>query len=143
VKYYFAYGSNLWRHQMQERCPEHQVYGLGSLNNYRWIISLRGVANIIKSKGDRVFGIVYMISLQDEERLDECEGVDEGCYTKETLPVDVNGASLDCLVYEDPIEEKGSPRAKYISKINMGIADAALPQDYVNRYIRMYIPMES
>ena len=80
MKYYFAYGSNLWRQQICERCPDHQAFGLGSLKDYRWFISARGFANIMKSQGDQVLGIVYMISLRDEESLDEFEGVDKGTH---------------------------------------------------------------
>ena len=39
---YFAYGSNMWRAQMRDRCPDHQLIGSGVLKGYRWIISARG-----------------------------------------------------------------------------------------------------
>jgi gamma-glutamylcyclotransferase len=58
TKLYFAYGSNLWLEQMQNRCPSHRVIGAGILENYRWIISKRGYANIVKSADDEVQGVV-------------------------------------------------------------------------------------
>jgi hypothetical protein len=34
---YFGYGSNLWLHQMQLRCPTSQYLGVARLPNYRLI----------------------------------------------------------------------------------------------------------
>jgi hypothetical protein len=43
---YFAYGSNLWRKQMRDRCPACEEIGYGVLRGYRWIISQRGFATL-------------------------------------------------------------------------------------------------
>jgi gamma-glutamylcyclotransferase (GGCT)/AIG2-like uncharacterized protein YtfP len=72
---YFAYGSNMWREQMIKRCPDHRYIGNGIFQGYRWIISERGYAYIIKSESDEVHGVVYEISDTDEKRLDRYEGV--------------------------------------------------------------------
>lgn len=75
MKKYFAYGSNLSFKQMGERCPKHKKVGKGVLEGYKWFISSRGYANVIKSPGDIVHGFVYEISKDDERTLDRCEGV--------------------------------------------------------------------
>ena len=59
VKRYFAYGSNLWRKQMEDRCPDHRIIGKGVLKSYCWMISPRGYATIVKSTSDEVHGVVY------------------------------------------------------------------------------------
>jgi len=46
---YFGYGSNLWLHQMSQRCPESKYLGVGRLNGFRWNISPRGYANVIET----------------------------------------------------------------------------------------------
>jgi gamma-glutamylcyclotransferase len=138
---YFAYGSNLWREQMRARCPNHQVIANGVLKGYRWIISARGYANIVKSKPDEVHGAVYKISESDENRLDCCEGVHRGSYRKEMIMIEVEGKNVLCLVYIDPIEREGRAKKEYIEKINRGICDSELPSEYVNRYIRKFIPI--
>ena len=57
---HFAYGSNLWFEQMDARCSDAMNrIGKGKLKDYRWIISSRGYANIVESKGDYVIGYVY------------------------------------------------------------------------------------
>ena len=139
MNFYFAYGSNMWREQMQDRCPNHQVIGSGVLKGYRWIISTRGYANIVKSSLEVVHGVVYAISGSDEQNLDDCEGVNQGSYVKVHLSVEINNLPTICLVYVDPTEEEGLAEFEYIDRIKKGIADAGLPADYVGRCIRKFI----
>jgi gamma-glutamylcyclotransferase len=135
MRLYFAYGSNLWRQQMQARCPEHRFLGAGILPGYRIIITTNGYANVVKSPSDLVFGSVYAISGTDEDRLDLCEGVRDGLYRKETIEVHTERGLVSCLVYVDPVEEEGAPRDEYVERIKRGIADAKLPPLYVDTYL--------
>jgi gamma-glutamylcyclotransferase (GGCT)/AIG2-like uncharacterized protein YtfP len=130
----------MWRHQMKQRCPEHHLVGQGVLRGYRWIISSRGYANVIRSPSDHVYGLVYEISESDEETLDDKEGVNTGSYSKETLVVELNGSPTTCLVYVDPTKDEGKSKAEYVSRINKGILDAGLPVQYVEDYIRKHVP---
>lgn len=125
---------------MQNRCPHCHIVAGGVLKGYRWIISARGYANIVKSSSDTVHGVVYRLSGPDEQRLDEYEGVSGGSYRKELLHVEIHGAPARCLVYVDPIEEEGVPRKEYSDRINKGIKDAQLPADYVQNFIRKFVP---
>jgi gamma-glutamylcyclotransferase len=105
---YFGYGSNLWRHQMEQRCPHSEFQGVARLNDYKWLINERGYANVVqiphhkadsslsshvqsipapKVYEDEVWGLVYTLQPTDEERLDLNEGV-PFAYTKETLECD-------------------------------------------------------
>lgn len=99
---YFGYGSNLWRHQMEQRCPTSSYLGIARLNDYKWIINERGYANIVElpnnsTKGSgalapmaythEVWGLVYTLLPTDEKRLDRNEGVPIA-YTKENLTCD-------------------------------------------------------
>jgi gamma-glutamylcyclotransferase (GGCT)/AIG2-like uncharacterized protein YtfP len=140
MKLYFAYGSNMWREQMRKRCPDHRLLGKAVLKGYRWIISSRGFANIIKSVTDDVHGLLYEISDSDELILDRKEGVHNGSYYKHTVTVELDGIPRDCLVYIDPVEGEGSPAPGYVTRINTGVLDARLPDDYVKKYIRKFVP---
>jgi len=137
---YFAYGSNLWRQQMTRRCPENREVGTGCLKGWRWIITTRGYASIVVSEGDYVLGTVYELSVDDVQSLDRFEGVAQGDYRKEVIPVDLNGHTLSCLVYVDQVAREGEPKEEYIARINHGILDAGFPDEYVIRYLRPYIP---
>ena len=137
---YFAYGSNMWAKQMEDRCPDHRPIGTGALRGYRWIISARGYANIVNSPSSVVFGVVYEISDSDEQCLAQYEGVESGSYRKELLSVEVGDSSPTCLVYVDPIEEEGLPKTEYVRRINMAIEDTRLPPEYVRNSIRKFMP---
>lgn len=137
---YFAYGSNLWRQQMAERCPDQLEITSGRLDGWRWIITTRGYASIIRSEPDYVLGTVYQLSMDDVLNLDRYEGVAKGHYRKQMISVDVEGIKLECLVYIDLVAEEGKPKEEYISRINSGLRDAALPVEYVTRYLRPFIP---
>lgn len=138
--FYFAYGSNLWRQQMLSRCPEQAVIGLGCIKGWRWIITIRGYASIVRSEFDYVLGTVYELSETDVKNLDRYEGVSRGDYYKEMIEVCVNGRVMECLVYIDPVVEEGNPKKEYIARINDGIRDAVLGDEYIVRYLRPFIP---
>lgn len=138
-KYYFAYGSNLWLKQMNERCPENEKIGLAVLRGYRWMINTRGFANIALSKKDEVWGIVYTISKSDEITLDKFEGVSKGSYKKIKLDTFMDSNKLQCLVYIDPIVAEGKSKKEYNERINRGLEDSKLSKEYVEKYIRKFI----
>jgi len=140
---HFAYGSNLSFAQMDSRCPENTQMGIGTLHGYRWIISSRGYANVVKSDSDYVMGRIYKINKRDEDRLDKKEGYNSipSCYDKETLSIIADGVSCDCFVYVDPVIQEGPPKNEYIDKINAGLVDSKFPDEYVEKYIRNKIPL--
>jgi hypothetical protein len=135
-KLYFAYGSNMWRQQMQERCPEHRWVGSALLRGFRWIISKRGVANVVAASGSVVYGTLFEISATDEVRLD----AKEKGYDKAEHPVESGGQTKPALMYIDRVQAEGLARTEYVARINNAIADANLPPDYVAQQIRKFIP---
>ncbi|HVU17757.1 MAG TPA: gamma-glutamylcyclotransferase family protein [Candidatus Didemnitutus sp.] len=140
MKLNFAYGSNLKLGQMRERCPGFEVAGKAVLENYRWIINTRGYANVVPSEGDHVEGFLYWLMEVDEGRLDVKEGVVGGSYRKEYLHVKFNGTPTLALVYVDPVTTEGKPKLEYVKRINEGILDAVLSPEYVQKYIRPFVP---
>lgn len=140
--YYFAYGSNLWIHQMVTRCPSSTIIGTAILPSYRWVISRRGYANVVPSSPDECYGVVYSITNEDEAKLDVYEGV-PSCYQKKMLKVGMldDGRSLETLVYVDPRTAEGVTKKEYITRINNGLEDAReIPAHWVKKYIRLFIP---
>ena len=77
---YFAYGSNMSREQMSKRCPGSKYIGYGYLNNFRIDFTKisntwkGGVADIIESDGDKVWGLFYSVTTDDLISLDKYEG---------------------------------------------------------------------
>lgn len=140
--YYFAYGSNLWIHQMMVRCPSSVIIGTAVLPSHRWVISYRGYANVVPSPSDECYGIVYTITDEDVQKLDGYEGVPD-CYQKMMLGVKMldDGRVLGTLVYVDRKKAEGVTRKEYITRINNGLQDAKeIPEVWVKKYIRPFIP---
>ena len=80
MRLYFAYGSNLDRQQMQERCPGAKVVGPARLPGHRLEFaghSARwggGVATVTPAAGPSVDGILYQLPPEDLAALDALEG---------------------------------------------------------------------
>jgi len=142
---YFAYGSNLWLHQMQQRCPSHTLIGTCILPGYRWMISTRGYANVVPSTDDICYGVLYTLSAADEASLDICEGVPR-CYEKHFLSVRMLDETIvdGVLVYIDRVGTvDGASKREYIQRINNGLKDVGdIPAEWVEKYIRRFIPAE-
>jgi gamma-glutamylcyclotransferase (GGCT)/AIG2-like uncharacterized protein YtfP len=140
TQYYFGYGSNLSKEQMAIRCPESKYYASGTLSGYSWLINTRGYASIKPSDSDFVLGEIFTLSQQDVDYLDIYESVEEGMYLKSNLSVETSKGTIDCLVYIASDSTPGIPQDEYIERINLGIKSANLPDDYVQKAIRPFIP---
>jgi len=138
---YFAYGSNLCIRQMDNRCPSNSKIGIGQLSGYKWIISARGYANVVKSSNDDVWGVIYEISMLDEEKLDVYEGVSTKCYLKDNLEILIDDRIENCLTYVDPVTDIGIPTSTYANVINEGLLDSKLPEQYVEKYLKPKITL--
>jgi gamma-glutamylcyclotransferase len=126
--YYFAYGSNLNRKQMQERCPESLPKFPATLHHYQvvfvgWSRSWRGgVATIRPIRGGKVPGAVYEVSEECLRRLDKHEGSD---YRR--LNVIVNnedGEAIEAVTYiQSGRAEQGKPSPEYLAAMQQGYKD--------------------
>jgi len=138
--YYFAYGSNLSKAQMSLRCPDSDYLISGRLSGYSWLINNRGYASVKLSPNAFVLGEIFTLSEQDISYLDLYEHVAEGMYSKYILNIETEEGVYDCLVYVASSNDIGKPQTEYIERMNIGIKSANLPDDYVNQYIRPFIP---
>ena len=105
---YLAYGSNLHVPQMQRRCPTAKVLGTATLTGYRLVFN--GVATIVPDPDRSVPVLLWEIQPADEKALDAYEGFPH-LYRKETVQVDLNGRSVDAMVYlmnDDGVRPPGS-----------------------------------
>jgi len=129
--YYFAYGSNLNRKQMQERCLDSKPKFIATLHNYKlvfvgWSRQRRGgVASIRISRGEKVLGAIYEVSEECLRRLDRYEGSD---YHR--LNVKVNneeGEPVEAVTYINVRQtEETKPSPEYLSVIQQGYRDWGL-----------------
>ena len=130
---YFAYGSNINLDQMAHRCPDAEVVGPVTLDNYvllfRGSHAGRGVATIAPQEGERVQGLLWRITPGCEQSLDMYEGY-PSLYTKETMTVhDRQGNSFQVMAYvmTERYREPAIPSSFYYNGIMDGFRQNEMP----------------
>jgi len=140
VRLYAAYGSNLDPGRMRAYCPHSPLVGTGWIEGWRLtfggedLLGYEGaVCTIVESEteGDRVFVALYDVHQQDEQILDEVEGVVAGTYRKLHLRVVTLDGEVTSWVYVFAGYEGGLPTAWYLSEIAGAALKAGAPDDYV------------
>jgi gamma-glutamylcyclotransferase (GGCT)/AIG2-like uncharacterized protein YtfP len=131
--YYFAYGSNLNRRLMAERCPGCQPRFTAELPNYRLIFTgwsrqwRGGIASIKSSRGDKVLGAIYEVPDADLARLDKYEGYPDAYNRLKVTVYRDTGEAVEAMTYikkQQPEENK--PSGEYLAVIQQGYRDWGL-----------------
>ena len=124
---YFAYGSNLSRQQMKERCPDSKPLFTATLPNYKLVISgwsrkwMGGTATILRSNGDKIRGGVYEVSEADLRKLDR----HETGYARQNVTVfDEDSQAHEVVTYVKTGQvEVSKPSTSYGEVIRRGYRD--------------------
>lgn len=131
--YYFAYGSNLNKKQMLERCPDSQPKFTATLPNYKlvfvgWSRKWRGgVASIRPFRGERVPGAIYEVSESDLRRLDRYEGYPADYDRIKVTVFDEDGNAVEAVTYIKPKPaEETAPSKEYLALVRQGYRDWGL-----------------
>lgn len=141
--YYFAYGSNLNRRQMSQRCPDAQPKFTATLPDYKLVFagwSRRrhgGVATIKPCKAEEVIGAIYEISERCLRSLDGYEGYPT-VYTRMDADVFTEGdATIKAITYlmKEPAVE-ARPSREYLEVIRQGYQDWGLSQAALEKALR-------
>jgi len=127
---YFAYGSNLNKKQMQERCPDSKPLFTAVLPNYKlifvgWSRQWKGaVASIKASRGDRVRGAVYEVSEQCLRKLDRFEGYPQNYNRLKVIVFGEDDEAIEAITYIKAGQiEEGQPSKEYLAVIQQGLRD--------------------
>jgi len=135
-EYYFAYGSNMCRAQMVTRCPSAIKTSTGVLPDMRLVFNRRGtyrpgsVASLEPAPGDRVYGVIWKMSSQEFEHLDETE--DPTAYRREEATVySLQGMPYTCHLYIAVPNAEDSPDPEYLAQMLKCAKDAGLPTGYL------------
>jgi gamma-glutamylcyclotransferase (GGCT)/AIG2-like uncharacterized protein YtfP len=125
--YYFAYGSNLSRAQMRERCPGARFLDAALLEGYEQVFDgysehwRCATANIVPAKSKRVTGGVYEISPEDLKKLDEYEVNYHRLDV--SVKMDHDGTIKKAVAYNREPRELGEPSEQYLSVMAQGRRD--------------------
>jgi len=138
---YFAFGSNLFTPQMQERCPKAVPLGRAVLPHFELCFPLQsprwegcGVAGIRRADHRKVKGLLYILSLDCLKILDdyECHPIR---YKRQMVFVyDEQGKELQAWTYfpvDVPDDAFFAPSKDYLKKILQGAYEHKFPRSYL------------
>jgi hypothetical protein len=137
-EHYFAYGSNMDRAQMTQRCPSAMLIGPVALHDHRLVFDRSGtyrpgrVANLRHAPGHRVYGTLWKLSADDLRRLDDTE--DPRAYHRSTLTVhSLSGEPHPGthVYFATPDLDDGAPDAQYLDVLITAGHAAGLPPEYL------------
>jgi gamma-glutamylcyclotransferase (GGCT)/AIG2-like uncharacterized protein YtfP len=130
---YFAYGSNLNKKQMAQRCPDSKPRFTATLPNYKlvflgWSREWRGgIASIRPFRGEKVLGAVYEVSDRDLRRLDNYEGYPQNYDRINVTVFTESGEPTQAVTYiKAGRAEENKPSPGYLAIIQQGYRDWGL-----------------
>jgi gamma-glutamylcyclotransferase len=144
---FFLYADNLNPSQLKRRAPEHKPIGKAYLPDHtvqfcRWSSQWRcGLPSVIPSPGEKVWGMIFEITDEDQKLLDEFEGdVPEGAFhhVEVTVITDNDEKTLVTTYAANPIG-KFKPKEHYIEWVVKGLKHWKLPDDYIELW-KSYLP---
>lgn len=133
---YVAYGSNLNKRQMSERCPGAKFVGAGVIHDYE--LQFKGLyssafATIAPKQGASVPVGVWEVQDTDERSLDIYEGYPRH-YFKETVVVELEETTVNAMIYVMNLNAKfGIPSVHYFGVIKDGYRDCGLDESVLNQ----------
>ncbi|MGH8771678.1 MAG: gamma-glutamylcyclotransferase family protein [Pyrinomonadaceae bacterium] len=149
---YFAYGSNLDRTQMLERCVSAKFVCIAKADGFRLAFTHRsrnrncGAADMVLFKDNEVWGVVYQIDATDVELLDKSEGYrpkrdpEKNSYGRVELHVYGDGdenhplaVSTYVVVPTKRLDPNPRPSIEYKKLIVDGARHWRLPEHYIKQ----------
>jgi gamma-glutamylcyclotransferase len=125
--YYFAYGSNLGRKQMSERCYDAEPKFVATLPNYKLIFAgwsrkwRGGVASIKPFRDGKVIGGVYEISERDLRSLDKHEGYPAVYDRRNVVVMTKDGEPVEAVTHiKREQSEETQPSPEYLEVLRQG-----------------------
>ncbi|MFC2065774.1 gamma-glutamylcyclotransferase family protein [Chloroflexota bacterium] len=125
--YYFAYGSNLSKKQMLERCPDSKPGSVATLPNYKLVFAgwsrkwHGGVASIKSFRGERVRGAIYEVT---EKCLRELDRHEAGYGRFKVTVFDEDDEPIEAITYIKAGQlDDTLPSKDYLAVIQQGYRD--------------------
>jgi gamma-glutamylcyclotransferase len=143
--WYFAYGSNMSRTQMGERCPAHGRGFRGRVTGYRLAFDRyskgRGgghVADIPADTASELWGVLWEVEARHIEALDGFEGVAKGVYKRIDVSIETEGGLVTAVAYQicEPADE-GPPSRTYLDLLLEGAMEFQFPEEFTH-FLRLH-----
>ena len=140
--HYFAYGSNMAADVMERLCTRPRCVGAARLPGYRLAFTRRsvktgtGVADIVRARGERVWGVLYEIRANELAAIDRKEGYGRA-YTRVVLPVQLQADGSERMAVTYTVLSKASavvpPSRAYLDQMIKAARERQLPLPYIER----------
>ncbi|XP_043575145.1 gamma-glutamylcyclotransferase-like [Chiloscyllium plagiosum] len=140
---YFGYGSNLLRERLQLQTSSAVRLGVGYLKGYKLAFGFPdlqdsrwggGVATIIPSPEDDVWGVIWRLEAADRPSLDDQEGVKIGLYSPIQVKIQQeNTGEVLCQTYQMNNFNSTLPSPLYKKVICTGAKQNGLPAEYIKK----------
>lgn len=146
LTWYLAYGSNMNRGIFESRRGMRPIQARPALlENYQLRFNLpigpgeRGVANLESQADARIWGVLYLITVEESAHLDRTEGVPRGAYRRIPVSAIVDAREqIAAFTYQsDRISLARKPSPRYIGLLIEGATQYGLPSDYLS-YLRSF-----
>jgi len=123
--------------QMKIRCPDSIFIRRVFLTGYRFVYDGKsysrrgGVANIVKSAEDIVWGGLFEITESCLKNLDEYEGYPSFYNRKEFQVQDDERNFFNAIAYYRTGKVPSEPSSSYRQEVIQGARDCGLPEEYI------------
>jgi gamma-glutamylcyclotransferase (GGCT)/AIG2-like uncharacterized protein YtfP len=139
---YFAYGANLDRDGMRQRCPGARAIGPAVLEGYRFMIGSGGWGSVMPAAGAKVHGVLWRLTIRDRAALDAFELRHSGLYETRMVPVRRGSRRVAAMIYILRRRTPGRARPGYIAQIVAAGRDWGLPESHI-REVERWSPARS
>ena len=134
---YFAYENNMSVESMARKCPAAVMLGISKLVHHRFIINEQGMATVIPKAASTVFGVLWLLTEEDEETLDRDKRIAEGPYIKSIREIEtVKGRTTKAMTYVSSNFIYGLPGQCFMDDILDNAVRLHLPKAYINEIRR-------
>jgi len=140
---YFAYASNMNHARMKERCPGGRFLKPVILEGHRFVYDgysetwQGATANFVSSGTEVVRGALFEITEKDKLAMDSFEGYPKAYDRTEVGVKDAEGNLFRAMAYSRTGRALGKPHPDYERVILDGARDCKLPEEYIDRYLRV------
>lgn len=129
---YFSYGANMDQAHMGATAPGATRLGRASLRGHRVSIGRAGFGTLVDDPLGEVLGVLWDLPPEDVLALDRFEGVPEGIYYRDRLPViTADGERVEAMVYRATDSAPGVAEPGYLLQVLTAAIAAGFPSSYL------------
>jgi hypothetical protein len=128
---YFAYGLNMDRDGMRQRCPGAVALGPAVLEGHRFFVGLAGWGSVRPAAGQKVHGVLWRLTPRDLAVLHAYELLHKGVYEMRHRSVRCGSRRVSAMIYLLRQRQDGGARPGYVEACAAAARDWQLPERYV------------